>query len=174
MKKIVLLFWGKKGNVERAARKVYAKFDPAIIDIFDVVSFDVSKIKDYQLLILCGSTIGAENWQDVKDDNEWNRFFVKIRKYDLSKTKVASIGLGDQVLYPGHFVDGLAVFKEEMERVGAKMIGYWPTKGYDFTDSDGMEDDMFYGLALDLDRQDELTDERIDKWTKQVKAEAGL
>lgn len=174
MKKIVLLFWGKKGNVERAARKVYTKFDPAIIDIFDVVSFDVSKIKDYQLLILCGSTIGAENWQDVKDDNEWNRFFVKVRKFDLSKTKVASIGLGDQVLYPGHFVDGLAVFKDEMERVGAKMIGFWPTKGYDFTDSDGMEDDMFYGLALDLDRQDELTDERIDKWTKQVKAEAGL
>ena len=174
MKKIVLLFWGKKGNVERAARKVYAKFDPAIIDIFDVVSFDVSKIRDYQLLILCGSTIGAENWQDVKDDNEWNRFFVKIRKYDLSKTKVASIGLGDQVLYPGHFVDGLAVFKDEMERVGAKIIGHWPTKGYDFTDSDGMEGDMFYGLALDLDRQDELTDERIDKWAKQVKAEAGL
>lgn len=174
MKKIVLLFWGKKGNVERAARKVYAKFSPADIDIFDVVSFDISKIKDYQLLVLCGSTIGAENWLDVKDDNEWNRFFVKLRKYDLSETKVASIGLGDQVLYPGHFVDGLAVFKEEMERVGAKMIGYWPTKGYDFTDSDGMEDDMFYGLALDLDQQDELTDDRIDKWVKQVKKEAGL
>jgi flavodoxin I len=174
MKKIVLLFWGKKGNVERAARKVYAKFSPADIDIFDVVSFDVSKIKDYQLVILCGSTIGAENWLDVKDDNEWNRFFVKLRKYNLSKTQVASIGLGDQVLYPGHFVDGLAVFKEEMERVGAKMIGYWPTKGYDFTDSDGMEGDMFYGLALDLDQQDELTDERIDKWVKQVKKEAGL
>lgn len=174
MKKIVLLFWGKKGNVERASRKVYSRFDPATIDIFDVVSFDVSKIKDYQLLILCGSTIGAENWLDVKDDNEWNRFFVQIRKYDLSGTKVASIGLGDQVLYPGHFVDGLAVFKEEMERVGAKIIGYWPTKGYDFSDSEGMEGDMFYGLALDLDRQEELTDERIDKWTKQVKTEAGL
>lgn len=174
MKKIVLLFWGKKGNVERAARKVYAKFSPADIDIFDVVSFDISKIKNYQLLVLCGSTIGAENWLDVKDDNEWNRFFVKLRKYDLSETKVASIGLGDQVLYPGHFVDGLAVFKEEMERVGAKMIGYWPTKGYDFTDSDGRDGDMFFGLALDLDQQDELTDDRIDKWVKQVKKEAGL
>ena len=109
-----------------------------------------------------------------KDDNEWNRFFVQLSKYDLSGTKVASFGLGDQVLYPGHFVDGLAVFKEEMERVNAKIIGYWPTDGYDFTDSDGMKDDMFFGLALDLDRQDKLTDERIDKWTKQVKAEAGL
>lgn len=174
MKKVLLLFWGKKGNVERAARKVYAKFAPADIDIFDVVSFDVSKIKNYHLLVLCGSTIGAENWIDVKDDNEWNRFFVKIRKYDLSGIKVASIGLGDQVLYPGHFVDGLGVFKEEMERVGAQMIGFWPTEGYDFTDSDGMEDDMFFGLALDLDQQDHLTDERIDKWVKQVKKEAGL
>jgi len=174
MKKILLLFWGKKGNVERAARKIYTMFDPAIIDIFDVVSFDVSKIKNYQLLILGGSTVGAENWLDVKDDNEWNRFFVKIRNYDLSGIKVASFGLGDQVLYPDHFVDGLAVFKEEMEKTGATIIGKWPTKGYDFTDSDSVEDDMFFGLALDLDRQEELTDERIKGWTKQVKTEAGI
>ena len=174
MKKTVLLFWGKKGNVERAARKIYSRFSPATIDIFDVVSFDVSKIKDYGLLILGGSTIGAENWVDTKDDNEWNRFFVKIEDYDLSNTKVAAFGLGDQVLYPGHFVDGLAVFKEEMEKTGAKIIGYWPTAGYDFTDSDGVEGDKFFGLALDLDQQDELTDERIDKWVNQIKKEAGF
>lgn len=174
MKKILLLFWGKKGNVERAARKVYSQFDPSEIDIFDVVSFDVSKIKNYKMFILGGSTIGAENWIDVKDDNEWNRFFVKIRKFDLSGMKVAFFGLGDQVLYPENFVDGLSVFKEEMEKTGIKIIGYWPTDGYIFTDSAGMKDDKFFGLALDLDRQDELTDERVNKWAKQIKAEAGL
>jgi len=174
MKKILLLFWGKKGNVERAARKVYAQFDPSEIDIFDVVSFDVSTIKNYKLLILGGSTIGAENWMEVKDDNEWNRFFVKIRNFDLSEMKVASFGLGDQVLYPENFVDGLLVFKEEMERTGITIIGYWPTDGYIFTDSEGMKDGKFFGLALDLDRQDDLTDERVKKWTKQIKAEAGL
>jgi flavodoxin I len=174
MKKILLLFWGVKGNVERAARKVYAKFDPAVIDIFDVVSFNVDKIKDYDLLILGGSTIGAENWLDVKDDNEWNRFFVKIRNFNLEGKKVATFGLGDQVLYPGHFVDGLAIFKEEIEKTKATLIGKWPTQGYFFTDSDGVEDGMFYGLALDLDQQDDLTDERIDLWVRQIKSEAGL
>ena len=46
--------------------------------------------------------------------------------------------------------------------------------GYNFTDSDGVEGDKFFGLALDLDQQDELTDERIDKWVNQIKKEAGF
>jgi hypothetical protein len=33
---------------------------------------------------------------------------------------------------------------------------------------------MFCGLALDMDHQKELTDERVDKWTEQVKREFGL
>jgi flavodoxin I len=174
MKNVLLLFWGKGGNVERAARKIYSMFNPSEIDISDVVSFDAEKIKNYKLVILGGSTIGAENWKDVKADNEWNRFFLKLRNHDLSGLKVASFGLGDQVLYPEHFVDGLGIFKEEIDLTKATLIGKWPTAGYSFTDSDGMADGMFYGLALDLDQQDELTDERISKWTTQVKKEAGL
>jgi hypothetical protein len=33
---------------------------------------------------------------------------------------------------------------------------------------------MFYGLALDLDHQKELLQQRIDKWTEQIKAEFGV
>ena len=81
MKKVVLLFWGKGGNVERAAEKVYSMFDANQIDMIDVASFDVSTIINYDLVILGGSTVGAEIWTDVKDDNEWSRFLfggVKI------------------------------------------------------------------------------------------------
>lgn len=174
MKKVLLLFWGKGGNVERAARKVYSMFNSSDIDIIDVVSFDVQNIKQYKLVILGGSTIGAENWRDVKADNEWNRFFLKLVKYDLTGMKIATFGLGDQVLYPEHFVDGLGIFKDEIGKTKASLIGKWPTEGYIFTDSDGMEAGMFFGLALDLDQQDELTDERILNWTKQIKKEAGV
>lgn len=174
MKKIVLLYWVKGGNVERAARKVYASFNPDEIDMFDVDSFNVDTIENYDLIILGGSTIGAESWVDTKADNEWNRFFRKIEEHDLSGKYIAFFGLGDQVLYPDHFVDGLGIFKEEAEKVKGTLIGQWPIEGYKFTDSDGMSDGMFYGLALDEDNESNLTGQRVEKWTTQLKNEAGV
>ena len=174
MKKVVLLFWGKGGNVERAAEKVYSMFDANQIDMIDVASFDVSTIINYDLVILGGSTVGAEIWTDVKDDNEWSRFFLAVEKIDLSGKFAAFFGLGDQVLYPDHYVDALGVFKEEMERTNVSIIGQWPIEGYKFTDSDGYDGNMFFGLALDEDRQPELTKERASKWTDILKKEVGL
>ncbi len=174
MKKIVLLFWVKGGNVDRAAQKVYSMFNPDDIDIFDVDSFNVDNIENYDLIILGGSTIGAESWLDTKADNEWNRFFRKIEEHDLSGKYMAFFGLGDQVLYPDHFVDGLGIFKEEADKVNATIIGQWPVDGYKFTDSDGMKDGLFFGLALDGDNQDDLTDGRVKKWTDGLKKETGL
>jgi len=169
MKKIILLYWGTGGNVERAAKKVYSMFDAATIDMADVVSFDMNTLSNYKLLIFGGSTIGAENWMDAKADNEWNRFFRKLEKQDAFDFKVAFFGLGDQVLYPDHFVDGLGVFQEEMDELNVPVIGQWPVEGYTFTDSDGMKNGMFYGLALDLDNEPELSDQRIKAWTDQLK-----
>ncbi len=169
MKKIILLYWGTGGNVERAAKKVYGMFDADMIDMADVVSFDMETLGNYQLLIFGGSTIGAENWMDAKADNEWNRFFRKLEKQDSFNFKVAFFGLGDQVLYPDHFVDGLGVFQEEMDELNVPVIGQWPVEGYTFTDSDGMKNGMFYGLALDLDNEPELSDQRIKAWTDQLK-----
>lgn len=174
MKKAVLLFWGVGGNVERAAKKVYSMFDKDQIDMIDVASFDVSTITNYDLIILGGSTIGAEVWTDVKDDNEWSRFFLDMEKIDLSGKFVAFFSLGDQVLYPDHYVDALGIFKQEMKDKKAKIIGEWPIEGYRFTDSDGYDGKMFFGLALDEDRQPELTEERARKWTDQLKQEVGF
>ncbi len=174
MKKIIVLFWGKNGNVEHVARKVYAMFDDAVCDISDVASFDVDTLNNYELMIFGGSTIGAENWFDAKNDNEWNRFFRNVESKDLSGIKVAFFGLGDQVLYPDHFVDALGVFQENALKMNANIIGQWPTEGYDFTDSDGVADGKFFGLAIDEDRQYELTDERVKTWTDILKKEMGL
>lgn len=174
MKKVVLIFWGKGGNVEQAARKIYKTFDPAVADIFDLASFDPTTVQNYDLIILGGATVGAEVWTDVKDDNEWNRFFRAVEKYDLSNNYCAFFGLGDQVLYPDHFVDALGVFKEEMKLTKARIIGEWPTEGYRFTDSDGYDGKMFFGLALDEDRQEELTATRAKTWTDQLKKIVGI
>lgn len=171
MKKTVLLYWGKGGNVERTAHKVYEKFNPETIDMFDVVSFDINNLKNYNYMILGHSTIGAEDWMDAKADNEWNNFFRKLENIEKPEIIATSFCLGDQVLYPDHFVDSLGIYKEEMEKVGIPMIGSWSTEGYKFTDSDGEENGMFFGLALDVDNEPKLSDERIEKWTSEIKAE---
>lgn len=174
MKEVVLIYWGTGGNVERAAKKIESTFTPEEIDVFDLKSFDVNTLKNYKLIILGGATVGAEIWMDVRDDNEWSRFFVAVKDVDLTGKYVALFGLGDQVLYPGHFVDSLGIFKEEIEPTHATQIGQWPTDGYDFTDSDGYDGEMFFGLALDEDNQADLSLERAIKWTKELREKAGL
>jgi len=174
MKKIVLLYWGKGGNVENTAHKVFSKFDSETIDMFDVASFEFSTIDNYDLMILGHSTIGAENWNDAASDNEWNRFFRKIESKGDVSILAASFGLGNQILYPDHFVDGLGIYKGEMDRLNIKTIGRWPSAGYKFTDSDGEKDGFFYGLALDIDNETKLSDERIDEWTKEIRKERGI
>ena len=173
-KKVALIYWGTGGNVESAAKKVASVFSPNEIDLVDLKSFDVNSVTNYQLIILGAATVGAEVWMDVKDDNEWSRFFVAVEKIGLKGKYVAFFGLGDQVLYPDHFVDALGVFKEEMGKTNANIIGEWPIEGYRFTDSDGYDGKMFFGLALDEDRQEELTVERAAKWVADLKAATGI
>lgn len=174
MKKIVLLYWGKGGNVEKTAYEIHAQFNPEVIDIFDVVSFDVNTLSNYDLMILGHSTIGAENWNDAEADNEWNGFFRKIETKSNLNIIAASFGLGNQILYPDHFVDGLGIYKDEMDKMNIKTIGRWSTEGYKYTDSDGEKDDFFYGLALDVDNETRLSEERIIAWTDEIKKELGI
>ena len=64
---------------------------------------------------------------------------------------------------------------EKAQASGATIIGYWPSKGYDFTESLALvSDNTFIGLPLDEDRQSELTDGRIDTWLEQLKTELGV
>lgn len=171
MKKTALLYWVKGGNVERAARIIYHQFDAETIDLFALDEFDIDRINDYDLLILGSSTVGAENWEDTTNDNKWNEFFRTVQKMNLSNLTVAAFGLGNHVLYPNHFVDGLGIYHEEMTKTKARIIGFRPTEGYQFVNSEGAHNGMFYGLALDSDNEPEKTEVRAKKWVAQLKKE---
>ncbi len=171
MKNIVLLYWPKGGNVENSAKKIFAQFNPNDIEMCDVESFDVDTLEDYKTIIMGSSTVGAENWIDAANDNLWNRFFRKIEEHDLSGHNIAVFGLGDQVLYPAHFVDVLGILNQEVVKVKGTLIGKWPTKNYSFTDSEGVEGDYFYGLALYEDNESDLTGQRVAQWVEQIKSE---
>lgn len=171
MKKIAILYWGKGGSVEKAAHVVFNQFDPQEADLFALDGFDTENVANYELVILGGSTVGAESWEETTNDNLWNQFFRKIEGKDLSGVTFAIFGLGNQVLYPANFVDALGIFHEALSKTNGRIIGNWPTEGYKFTESDGLQKDNFFGLALDEDTQSGLTQERSQKWTDMLKKE---
>ena len=62
-----------------------------------------------------------------------------------------------------------------IEARGALIVGHWPTVGYHFEASKALIDDNhFVGLAIDEDRQPELTGERVRSWVKQIREELTL
>ena len=173
MKKTALIYWPKKGNVENTAAKIAAYFKNDSIDVFTISQVDINKLPDYDFIIIGGSTIGADNWEDVHT-SKWYAFFEALKGINLTGKKVAIYGLGDQILYPEHYVDGMAIIRDEFSAAGAEIIGAWPAEGYEHTESKSQEGDQFIGLALDDDQQPELSNERIDKWIAKLKAEVGF
>jgi len=171
MSKVLLMYWPEKGNVESVSGKMLEKLDD-----FEVVEKPITRITpqdlhDFDNWIIGGSTVGSHVWMDADDSNKWHDYFKKLDSVNLKSKVIAFFGLGDQILYPHHFVDGLGVFKEELEKRDAHIVGQWPVEGYNFSDSEGVNDKHFFGLALDEDQQPELTDERIEKWLGMIKKE---
>jgi flavodoxin II len=89
---------------------------------------------------------------------------------------VAIFGLGDQVGYPQWFQDALGYLWAKVVNLGARPIGLWPNKGYEFEQSKALTEDekFFLGLALDDENQFNLTDQYIDQWCQQILLEFGL
>lgn len=176
MKKIAVFYWPKKGNVEFSANRIFKKFEPGTAELHSIDEIDHVNLNDLDLIIVGGSTVGAIVWEKADDNNLWFDFFAKCSSAELTDKLYAIFGLGDQVLYPENFVDGMMLIKNEFDGNGAKLIGKWPVDGYKFTGSAALDEDekMFVGLALDEDNQDELTEQRIEKWVKQVKEEAKI
>lgn len=168
MKKTLIIYWPQKGNVEFTANKIAEKYSNGEYKITPVTEVSEDDLKQYDNWIVGGSTVGSHNWEEADDSNRWFEFFKHLDAVDLSNKVVAFFGLGDQILYPHHYVDGLGTFQEEFEKRTIKIVGQWPTEGYKFYDSEGFKDDLFFGLALDEDNQAELSDERIDKWLKLI------
>lgn len=174
MKKTLLIYWPEGGNVERSARLIADQFDN--IEVKPVNQADPGALANYDLILIGSSTVGAENWEEAEDNNVWAPFFLNMEQQavDLKGNHLAFFGLGDQVLYPDHFVDGMGIIYSELEKFNPTFIGQWPADGYDFTGSMSLEGDNFLGLALDEDQQPELTEERVTKWVAQIKQEAGF
>ena len=172
MSKTALIYSPEGGNVNSVANKLGEMIGSDKVDIFPVKEVEKGDLDKYNKIILVGSTVGADHWDNEIIVDEWIEFFMKIKEISFENKKVAIIGLGNSVLYPSHFADGMAVLYERIIKQNAKILGKVDAKAYDFEDSEAVNDDGFFcGLAIDEDNEAELTTERLEKWISILKSD---
>ena len=165
MSKTALFYSPEGGNVNSVTNKLGEMIGNDKVDIIPVKEVEKGDLYKYNKIIFVGSTVGADHWSNETVVDEWIEFFTKIKEISFEKKKVAIVGLGNSVLYPAHFVDGMADLYERILKQNAKILGFVDSKDYDFTDSEAVNDDGFFcGLAIDEDNEAELTTERLEKW----------
>jgi flavodoxin I len=171
MKKIGI-FWGSSsGNTEIAVEfmEEYLQSDGFEVDSFDIGEVGPEKILDYENII-----IGCPTWNIGELQDDWDFIYEKYKELDFNGITAAFFGCGDQVGYADNFLDAIGLLGKPFMENGGKLIGRWPTEGYEFDNSLALDGDEFLGLGLDNDNEEELSEERMIIWAELIKDEFGL
>jgi len=172
MSKTVLFFSPQGGNVNTVANMLGEMIGNDRVDIIPVKEVKKEDVIRYNQIILIGSTVGVDHWNNESVPDEWPPFFTKIEEVNFENKKVAIVGLGNSFLYPANFADGMADLYDRIKKKNARIFGFVDAKGYDFTDSRALNDEgIFCGLPIDEDNEEELTPSRLEKWISILKSD---
>nr|BET44821.1 MAG: flavodoxin FldA [Candidatus Aschnera chinzeii] len=172
MKNIGIFFGSDTGNTEKAsniiAKKISSSYNTKIYDIAKTTKADIEM---YNSLLF-----GIPTWYYGEAQCDWDNFFPILKSIKFNNKNVGIFGFGDQEDYAEYFCDAMGILHNILKNNDANIIGYWPIDNYFFEDSKALTKDKkcFVGLALDDDRQPELTDVRINNWIKQLIKEINL
>ena len=178
MAKIGVFFGSNTGNTRKIAKLIKRRFDDDLMEKpLNVNRTEVDNFAAYEYLILGTPTLGEGELPGLSSDCEnesWEEFLPTIEEVDFTGKTVALYGLGDQEGYPDEFVDAMIEIYDFVKERGAKIVGTWPTEGYEFEHSESVVDGEFVGLVLDQDNQSSLSEERLDNWLKLIAPDFGL
>jgi flavodoxin I len=169
MSKIGLFYGTQTGKTESIAEIIQEQLGASVVTIHDMSQAEVADFNNYQNLI-----IGAPTWNIGELSSDWDAFFPDLDEIDFSGKTIAYFGVGDQIGYADNFLDAIGILEEKISELGGKTVCSWPVDGYDFSESRGVRDGKFIGLALDEDNQGDLTESRIQAWVVQVKQAFGI
>ncbi|WP_430817451.1 flavodoxin [Carboxylicivirga sp. RSCT41] len=135
----------------------------------DVEAFDVDIMTGDDFMQFTNYILAVPTWFDGELPNYWDEFLPSVEDEDLKGKNFAIFGGGDQKGYPENFVDGIGLMANFLEERGGSIVGFTSTEGYEFEGSVAQRGDQFAGLALDIENQAALSNERIDKWCADLK-----
>ncbi len=162
--RIGLLYSTVSSATRYVAEMIKVELGAERVDVINLANVTPDLLAQYDRLV-----IGAPTWDTAAADATVKAFLTKLEHLDLTGKQVALFGLGDQVRYPGKFLDTLGLIYRQVQRRGAKVVGRWPTEGYEFRQSLAVDNGSFVGLALDEDNQSERTIDRIELWSEMVR-----
>jgi len=173
--KIGLFYGSTTCYTEMAAEKIQQHFTETLVnpleltvELFNIKDIPLSKIADFDLVIL-----GISTWDYGEIQEDWESHWAEITDLNLSGKIIALYGMGDQIGYTDWFQDALGMLHEQVIAQDGFVIGLWDNQGYEFAASKALTEDntQFVGLALDEDNQYQLSDERISQWCQQIQSE---
>lgn len=174
MAKIGIFFGTDTGRTRLIAKQMAKKLGDGADAPVNIGRTTLEDFLAYDALIVGSPTLGDGELpgQSVGlSQPSWEEFLPQLAGADLSGKTIAIFGLGDQKKYAEEFVDAIGLIHDAVVARGARVVGRWPTTGYDFTTSQAVDGDDFLGLALDQHHQPLLTEERINTWLAQIQAE---
>lgn len=166
MAKIGLFFGSSTGKTEAIAYQIKDEFDkrqPGLVDVFNIGSTAPEQMATYEYLIW-----GCPTWNTGQLQDDWEIFLPKIRTMNLTGKKLALFGLGDQNGYGFNFIDALGPLSDAALEAGAELWGMWETGGYQFEESRATVENLFMGLAIDEEGQQDQTSPRLKQWVSQL------
>ena len=174
MARIGIFFGTDTGRTRLIAKQIAKKLGDAADAPVNIGRTTLADFLAYQALIVGSPTLGDGELpgQSVGlSQPSWEEFLPQLADADLTGKTIAIFGLGDQKKYPNEFVDAIGHIHDAVAARGARVVGRWPTTGYEFAASQAVDGDEFLGLALDQHHQPVLTEERIATWLSQIKPE---
>ncbi|PSW07489.1 flavodoxin FldA [Photobacterium lipolyticum] len=170
MASVGIFFGSDTGNTEAVAKMIQKQLGKNLVEVKDIAKSSKEDIDNFDLLLL-----GIPTWYYGEAQCDWDDFFPELESIDFSTKLVAIFGCGDQEDYAEYFCDAMGTVRDIVEARGATIVGHFPTDGFEFEASKALVDDnTFVGLCIDEDRQPELTEERVEKWVKQIYEEMCL
>lgn len=174
MNKIGIFFGTDTGRTRLVAKQIAKKLGDTAAAPVNIGRTTLADFLAYDHLIVGSPTLGDGMLPGEScglSQPSWEEFVPQLAAADLTGKTIAIFGLGDQKKYAHEFVDAIGILHDAFVARGARVVGRWPTAGYEFAASQAVDGDEFLGLALDQHHQPVLTEERIDAWLAQIKTE---
>lgn len=174
MARIGIFFGTDTGRTRLIAKQIAKKLGDAADAPVNIGRTTLADFLAYDALIVGSPTLGdgmLPGESTGLSQPSWEEFVPQLAGADLSGKTIAIFGLGDQKKYADEFVDAIGLLHHAFATRGARLVGRWPTNGYDFASSQAVDGNEFLGLAIDQHHQPALTEERIDRWLAQIKPE---
>ncbi|HXE38900.1 MAG TPA: flavodoxin [Azonexus sp.] len=174
MARIGIFFGTDTGRTRLLAKQIAKKLGDAAAAPVNIGRTSLADFLACDALILGSPTLGDGELPGLStglSQPSWEEFLPQLADADLAGKVVAIFGLGDQKKYPDEFVDAIGLIHDAVAARGARVVGRWPTAGYEFAASQAVDGEYFLGLAIDQINQPLLTDERVDSWLAQIRPE---